>query len=351
GFDNFDEILIEYFRDANSHFAAFKKGLFDILPDGDPARLSSAYTFPAAAEGRVVLEPFKKGTPSGMNAFVFNTRRAPFDDPLVREALTYFLDFEWINRTLFFDRYERTGSFFHGSDLSALGQPASEGEKALLKAFPGVVKPAVMDGTYRPPVSDGSGRDRKNLRTALKMLGEAGYARKGNALVHKQTGKPLSFEFLTMSREQERLALSFQRTLSVAGIDMRVRQVDATQFWDRLKQFDYDMIQFFWAASLSPGNEQNFRWSQQSAQTPGTFNFAGANEPAIDAMIAALLAARSREDFVTAVRALDRILMSGTYVIPLFHLPDQWVARWTRIAHPDKSSLYGYEPTTWWSAQ
>ena len=351
GFDNFDEIRIEYFRDANSHFEAFKKGLFDILPDGDPARLSSAYTFPAATEGRVVLEPFAKGTPSGMNAFVFNTRRAPFDDPLVRQALTYFFDFEWMNRNLFFDRYERSGSFFHGSELSALGQPASEAELALLKAFPGVVKPAVLDGTYKPPVSDGSGRDRKNLRTALKMLGQAGYARKGNALVHGRTGKQLGFEFLTMSREQERLALGFQRTLSVAGIDMSVRQVDATQFWDRLKQYDFDMIQFFWAASLSPGNEQNFRWSQQSATMPGTFNFAGANEPAIDAMIEKLLAAHSREDFVTAVRALDRILMSGTYVIPLFHLPDQWIARWTRIAHPGISSLYGYEPTTWWSTE
>ena len=208
-----------------------------------------------------------------------------------------------------------------------------------------------MDGTYKPPVSDGSGRDRGNLRTALKMLGQAGYARKGNALVHTATGKPLSFEFLTTSRGQERLALGFQRTLSVAGIDMSVRQVDATQLWDRLKQYDYDMIQFFWAASLSPGNEQNFRWSRQSAQTPGTFNYAGANEPAIDAMIEALLVAHSREDFVTAVQALDRILMSGTYVIPLFHLPDQWIARWTRIDHPDISSLYGYEPTTWWSAQ
>ncbi len=351
GFDNFDEIRIEYFRDANSHFQAYKKGLFDILPERNPTRLETAYTFPAAAEGRVALEPFKKGTPSGMNAFVFNTRRAPFDDPLVREALTYFLDFEWINRNLYSGRYERSGSFFEGSELSALGRPASGAEKSLLQPFPGVVRPAVMDGTYKPPVSDGSGRDRKNLRTALKMLGQAGYARKGNVLVHTGTGKPLSFEFLTTTRGQERLALGFQRTLSVAGIDMSVRQVDATQFWDRLKQYDYDMIQFFWAASLSPGNEQNFRWSRQSAQTPGTFNYAGANEPAIDAMIEALLAAHSREDFVTAVRALDRILMSGTYVIPLFHLPDQWIARWTRIDHPDISSLYGYEPTTWWSAQ
>ncbi len=351
GLDNFDEIRIEYFRDANSHFEAFKKGLFDVQPEGDPARLSSAYAFPAVSDGRVVLEPFKKGTPAGMNAFVFNTRRPPFDDPRVREALTYFFDFEWINRNLFFDRYERTGSFFQGSDLSALGRPASEAEKALLKPFAGVVKPAVMDGTYRPPVSNGSGRDRDNLRAALKLLGEAGFGRDGNALVHTKTGKPLAFEFLTMSREQERLALAFQRTLAVAGIDMSVRQVDATQYWDRLKQFDYDMIQFFWAASLSPGNEQNFRWSRQSADTPGTFNFTGAKEAAIDAMIEALLAARSREDFVTAVRALDRILISGTYVIPLFYLPDQWVAHWTRIDHPEKSSLYGYEPTAWWSAE
>jgi len=349
GFDNFDEIRIEYFRDSNTHFEAFKKGIFDYQPESDPSRWETGYRFPAVEDGRVKLEAFKTGIPKGMNGFIFNTRRPVFSDRRVREALTYFLDFEWMNQNLFLGAYKRTSSFFEGSELSAVGRPASDEEERLLAPYPDAVLPSVMDGSWRPPQSDGSGRDRANLRKGLMLLQEAGYERQGDRLVDTKTGQPLSFQILVMSREDERLSLSYVNVLKLVGIGVNVRQVDASQYWERLKSFDFDMIRFNYAfASLSPGTEQNFRWSSGAAQTEGSFNFAGASSPAIDAMITALLSAKDRENFVAAVRALDRVLISGFYVVPLFHAPAEWVAYWTRLAHPEKSSLYGAEPTTWW---
>lgn len=350
GIDNFDEIRVEYFRDANSHFEAFKKGLFDMLPEGDPTRWSTGYDFPAARDGRVLRDTFPTGTPKGMNGFVFNSRREAFGDRVVREALTYFLDFEWLNRNLYSGVYKRTGSYFEGSELSALGRAADAAELALLEPYKELVRPEVLSGEYRPPVSDGSGRDRNNFRKGLDLLRQAGYERRGNELVAQASGKPLRFEILVQTRDQERLALAVQRAFGLAGIGVSVRLVDAAQYQERLKSFDFDVIQFAYPASLSPGNEQNFRWSSQAADTEGTFNYAGVKNPGVDAMIQALLSASTREEFVAAVRALDRLLISGFHVLPLFHAPEEWVARWSRIARPDKGSLYGAEPTTWWAS-
>ena len=349
GLDNFDEIRIEYFRDANSFFEGFKGGLFDVIPENDPNRWASGYTFPAAKDGRVSLDRFQTAVPKGMNGFVFNTRRPVFAAPKVREALAYFFDFTWINNTLYNGLYRRTGSFFQGSDLSALGKPATDAERALLQPFPDAVRPDVMDGTYHPPDSDGSGRDRKALGTGLKLLAEAGYERRGVQLVNKATGAPLAFEFLVQTRDQERLALAYQRELALGGIAMKVRLVDSSQYWERQKNFDFDMIQFTYPSSLSPGNEQSFRWSTAAADAPGSFNYAGARNPAIDAMLAAMLAATTQEDFVAAVRAFDRVLISGFYVMPLFNVPEEWVARWTRVAHPERASISGPEFSTWWA--
>jgi peptide/nickel transport system substrate-binding protein len=350
GFDNFDEIRVEYYRDAGAYFDAFKKGLFDALPESDPTRWASQYDFPAAQDGRVVLERFETKVPKPMIGFVFNTRRPVFADPKVREALTYALDFEWLNRALYYGLYQRTGSYFQGSELSALGVPASEAEKALLAPFPGAVRPEVMDGTYKPPESDGSGFDRNNLRKALELLTEAGYQRQGSALVHGGTGEPLTFEILVRDVGEENLALALQRTLAKIGVNPTVRRIEALQYEIRIKSFDFDMIRFTYPSSLSPGNEQINRWSSQAAENQGSFNFSGASAPAIDAMIAAMLGADSREDFVTAVRAFDRVLISGFYLLPLFHSPEEWWARWARIQHPDTPSLTGAEPTTWWVA-
>src|SRR5689334_3139272 len=206
----------------------------------------------------------------------------------------------------------------------------------------------MLDGTWAPPVTDGSGHDRAGLRRAFALFKASGYELKGTQLLHTATGRPLSFEILTTTRDQERLALAFVRNLKRAGIEARVRTVDATQYERRRVTFDFDMIEYRWEQSLSPGNEQYFYWGSGAADQDGTRNYMGIKSKAVDAMIATMLSARERDEFVAASRALDRVLLSGFYVIPLFHLPQQWVARWKRIAHPEQTSLYGYLPETWW---
>ena len=348
---NFDTIRLDYYRDTNGEFEAFKRGLFDVFPETDPGRWETGYDFPAARDGRVVKEEFPSGLPV-MTALVFNTRRPPFADVRVREAIATLFDFEWINRTFFYGLYRRTASFFEGSDLSAHDRPASAAERALLAPFPDAVRDDVMAGTWSPPVSDGSGRDRDGLRRALALFRDAGYELDGLVLRKRGSGEPLSFEILVANREQERLALTFAQSLHRAGVEVRVRVADAVQYSQRRINFDFDMVQNRWEQSLSPGNEQLLYWSSAAARQPGSRNYMGMRSPAADAMIAALLTARERDTFVTAVRALDRVLMSGIWVVPLYHLPDQWVARSNRVMHPEVTSLWGYlARETWWGVE
>ena len=298
--------------------------------------------------GQVVKEEFPYGLPKGMDGLVFNTRRPIFADVRVREAILHLFDFEWINHTYFFDLYKRTASYFDGCDLSAHGVAADARERALLAPFLGVVRADIMEGTWAPPVTDGSGRDRAGLRKAFALFNAAGYALKGTQLVHTASGRPFAFEILTTTRDQERLALAFVRSLKRAGIDAQVRSVDATQFERRRIGFDFDMMQYRWEQSLSPGNEQVFYWGSAAAGEEGSRNYMGVKSKAVDAMIAAMLSATTRDDFVAATRALDRVLLSGFYVVPLYFPPKQWIARWTRIKHPSQTSLFGYLPETWW---
>jgi peptide/nickel transport system substrate-binding protein len=279
---------------------------------------------------------------------VFNTRRPMFADIRVRQALTLLFDFEWINRNYFFGLYGRSASFFAGSELSAYGRGPDERERELLKPFASHILPEILDGSYRLPVSDGSGRDRAALRSALKLLSEAGYDLDGTLLRQRSTKAPLTFEILVTTRDQERIALAFMRDLKRAGIEASVRAVDAVQFDQRRLGFDFDMIQNRWDQSLSPGNEQSFYWGSEAADNQGTRNYMGAKDPAIDALIAAMLEAREHAGFVSAVRALDRTLMSGFYAIPLFNVAEQWIARWNRIERPSATALTGYLPETWW---
>jgi peptide/nickel transport system substrate-binding protein len=348
GFWNFDELRFDYYREANSHLEAFKRGLYEFRNELDPGRWQTAYDFPAVRDGRVVKEALPTGTPKASSFFVFNTRRAIFSDIRVREALLLLFDFEWINHSYFFNLYRRTASYFDGSELSSHGRPADARERALLAPFPDAVRSDVLDGTWSPPVSDGSGRDRSTLKRALALFAAAGYELRGTELVERKSGRPFAFEIMVTARDEERLALLFAQSLKRAGIGARVRMVDAVQYEGRRLVYDFDMIQYRWDQSLSPGNEQAFYWGSAAADQPGTRNYMGVKSPAVDAMIAALLKAESRDDFVAAVRALDRTLLSGFYVIPLFHLPAQWIARWTVIGRPDTTSLYGYLPETWW---
>ncbi len=348
GFWNFDEIKFDFYRDANSHLEAFKRGLYDVRTEHDPARWQTGYDFPALRDGRVLKDALPTGLPKASSFLVFNTRRAVFVDIRVREAISLLFDFEWINHGYFFDLYRRTASYFPDSELSAHGRPADARERALLAPFADAVRPDVMDGTWSPPVSDGSGRDRTMLRRALDLFAAAGYELRGAELIERQTGKPFTFEIMVASRDDERLALLFGQSLKRAGITARVRSVDAVQYDGRKLTYDFDMIENRWDQSLSPGNEQAFYWGSAAADAPGTRNYMGVKSPAIDAMIAALLKAESQADFVSSVRALDRVLISGFYVVPLFHLPVQWVARWTTIGRPEATSLSGYLPETWW---
>ena len=345
---NFDEIRYDFYRDANGMFEGFKKGLFHVYRESDPGRWAREYDFPAIADGRVVKQSFGTGLPAGMSGLVFNTRRPFFADPRVRQAVILLFDFEWQNKNLHHGLYERTQSYFHGSELSSHGRAADARETELLSAFPNAVSAEAMNGTLKQPVTDGSGRDRANLRRALQLLQEAGYALKDGKLVNVATGQSAGFELLAATRDQERLFLTFARELLKAGIEVNIRQVDSAQYQSRRTSFDFDMMQNSWAASLSPGNEQSFRWSSEAADTEGSFNYAGVKSPAADAMIAALLAATVREDFIATVRALDRVLMSGAYVVPLYHLPAQWVAYWTKLRHPQVTPLYGVQIDCWW---
>lgn len=347
GFHNFDEVTIEYFLSDSAQFEAFKKGVFDIFPDGSPITWERAYDFPAVERGDVIKAIFEQEIPAGMFGFVFNTRRPVFQNADLRRGLAMLFDFEWVNRNLFNGAYKRTESYFQHSDLSSIGRPASELEIALLAPYPDAVEPDVFDGTYRAAQSDGSGRDRNIQRAALKLFNQAGYTIQQGKLVDSNNN-PLAFEVMTQNQGQEKVALAYQRNLAALGIELSVRTVDDAQYQQRSQNYDYDLIVKKYPASLSPGAEQLWRWGSQSRDVPGTFNYAGTADPAIDAMIQAMLDARSNEEFVASVRAFDRVLISGHYVVPLYYLPGQRVAYRARLEHPEMTPIYGYQLPTWW---
>ncbi|MER9962943.1 extracellular solute-binding protein [Mesorhizobium sp. M0045] len=349
GFDNYDQITIEYFLNANAKQEAFKKGICAIDDDSDPVKRERDLDFPAFHRGEVIAETFDTGIPPVFNGFLFNTRLPKFSNPIVRRALGMLYDFEWANKNLFGGKYTRTMSFWQNSELSALGHPASEKEKALLAPYPGRVPADVMDGTYRPPVTDGSGQDRKVLKAAFELLKSAGYTVQDGAMLDPQ-GKPFGFEILTASQDEERLAAIYQRTLEKLGIDVSIRSLDGDQIQSRKQRFDFEVLvgSTGFNNSLSPGIEQAGRWGSAAAKAEGSFNLAGVADPAVDAAIEAMLRARSKEDYVAAVRVLDRLLISGNYMVPTQHNNQQWLAYWNYLEHLQKTPIYGYQLPTWW---
>jgi peptide/nickel transport system substrate-binding protein len=337
GLYNFDTIRYVYYRDPVTMFEGFKTGQYDVRPEDEAANWASGYDFPAARDGRVLRQEIANGLPKPAVGWVFNTRRPLFADVRMRQALSMMFDFEWANSRLYANLYTRNCGYFDGSSLSACGRPADEREKTLLAPFTDQVSPDVMDGTWRPPVNDGSGRDRGMARRALDLLRQAGWRIHDGKL--QKDGLPLSFEIMVQDRATERMALVYADSVKLLGVDVAVRMTDDAQFQRRKQNYDFDMLQFVWQSSLSPGAEQNFRWGSDVADTPGSFNLAGVKSPAVDAMVRALLAADTQEDFVAAVRALDRLLISGNYAIPLFHAPKMWIARWNRTTRPDKPAM------------
>lgn len=349
GFDNYDQITIEYFMNANAQLEAFKKGLCAVNMESDPVKRGRDMDFPAFTRGDVVAETFQTGIPPVVTGFLFNTRLKKFSDPMVRRALGMLYDFEWANKNLFGGQYTRTTSYWQGSDLSALGHPATDKEKALLAPYPGRVPANVMDGSWRPAVTDGSGQDRQVLKAAFQMFRSAGYEIENGAMLDAD-GNPFGFEILTSSQSEERLAALYQRTLAKLGIAVTIRALDGDQIQARKTRFDFEVLvgSTGFNNSLSPGIEQIGRWGSSSAKIEGSFNLAGVADPAIDAAIEAMLNAREKDDYIAAVRVLDRLLISGSYMVPMQHNTEQWIAYWNTLAHPQKTSLSGYQLPTWW---
>ena len=345
---NFDELTYEYYQDQTAMFEAFKAGAHDFTEETDASKWLDAFNFPAITEGKVVKAEIPLALPSPTSALVFNTRRPVFADQRIRKAMNLLFDFEWMSKNLYRDAFTRLQSFFDRSSLSSHGQPASEAELALLKPFPDAVAPDVLAGQHANPKSDGQGWNRDNARAALALFKQAGFELKDGVLTGVATGAPFAFEVLAVSRSQERLLVEYANQLKRVGVAMTIKVTDDSQWQQRLTKYDYDMIYYTWFTSLSPGNEQTFRWGAKAADQDGSFNFAGVKSAAADAMIAALIDARDQAGLTAAVRALDRVLVSGDYVIPLYYPAKQWVAYRQGLRSPGVVSLYGYLLDTWW---
>lgn len=347
GLWNFDTLRFDYYRDANTAFEAFKKGDADIRIESDPVRWTSAYDFPAVKDGKVTLEKINSKTPAPTTGLAFNTRRKMFEDVKVREALTMVFDFEWLNDNLFGKAFKRTYGYFGGSSISSEGKAADATELAIIGTTGGGLRADYLEGTYKLPVSDGSGKDRKMLRKAVGLLGEAGWTIQDNVLKNA-AGQAFAFTITITDSAQEKVALSYKAALELIGIDVNVAKVDAAQFSILQKTYNYDMIPVAWFNSLSPGNEQKFYFGSEGRTKEGTRNYPGIADPRVDAAIDAMFRAKDRGSFEAAVRAEDRLLVSGHYIVPFYDAGGQWVARWNYIGRPDAQPLPGFEGTTLW---
>jgi microcin C transport system substrate-binding protein len=346
GRDNFDTIRFDYYRDSTVALEAFKGGEYDFRQENSAKHWATGYSGPAVTQGVIKKEDLKNEVPTGMQAFVYNTRRPLFQDARVRRALAYAFDFEWANKNLFYGAYTRTKSYFSNSELASSGLPSPD-ELKVLEPFRGQVPEEVFAREYQPPASDGSGNIRDGVRDALKLLAEAGWVIKGQRLVSAK-GEPMAFEILLSDPNWERIALPFAKNLERLGITARVRVVDPAQYQKRTEEFDFDMTVTVWGQSLSPGNEQRDFWSSEVAGVRGSRNLAGIRDPVVDKLIELVIQAPDRKGLVARTRALDRVLLWGHYVIPHWHIQAFRVAYWDKFSRPAKSPRYALGFDTWW---
>jgi microcin C transport system substrate-binding protein len=349
GRNNLGEIRYEYFRDATVLLEAFKGDRFDFRTENIARQWATGYDFPAAREGRVVKEEFPVRASGLMQAFVFNLRRDKFKDERVRRAFNLAFAFEEINRSIFYGLYKRIDSFFFGTELASSGLPEGQ-ELALLESLREGVPASVFTTPYKNPVNDTPDAVRANLREAVRLLQEAGYEQRGRQLVNKATGEPFTAEYLMYDASFERYALPYKQALERIGITLTVRTVDPAQFQNRIRQFDFDMIGVPWAQTLSPGNEQRDFWGSAAADRPGSRNYAGIKNPAVDALIEKVVFAKDRPELVAATRALDRVLLANHYVVPQWGSGVTRTVRWNRFGRPETMPRYATPafPSIWW---
>ncbi len=343
---NFDEIRIDYYRDATVALEAFKAGEFDFNQENVAKNWATAYDIPAVHNGQMIKEgiPHEQGT--GMQGFVFNTRRPMFSDARVREALGLLFDFEWTNKTLFYDAYTRSNSYFSNTELASSGLPQGE-ELAILTRHKDQLPAELFTKPFSLPVTKGDGNIRPNLRQALHLLKQAGWQLKDKKLVDRE-GQPMTFEILLVQPTFERVVLPYTRNLEKLGIEVSVRTVDTSQYKNRLDQFDFDMVVGSFGQSLSPGNEQRDFWSSKVADEQGSRNLMGIKNPVIDELIELVISAPNRDSLVARTRALDRVLLWGHYVIPNWHIAQHRIVYWNKFGHPKIAPRYALGFYTWW---
>jgi microcin C transport system substrate-binding protein len=347
GQNNFDRIRYDYYRDETAIRLALKSGDIDYREENQAKAWALEYDVPAVRDGWLNKVEIPHQRPSGMAAFVMNIRRTVFRDPLVRRALAFAFDFEWTNRNIFFGQYSRTESFFSNSELAATGLPEGE-ELEILERYRGRIPDEVFTTVYTAPSTDGLGWPRENLERAFELFAEAGWLVEDLKLVNAETKQPMTFEILYASPDLERVVLPFIRNLKRLGIDVRPRLVDPSQYINRLRSFDFDMILSGWGESESPGNEQRDFWSSSAADSPASRNRIGIKDPVIDELIELLIVAPTRESLIARTRALDRVLLWNHFVIPNWHLQKQRILYWDKFSRPEQLAKFGTSTTLWW---
>ena len=347
GMNNFDIIRTEYFRDATPIRLALKAGDIDFRLENQSKAWADDYNVAVVDKGLLNKEMVPHRQPTGMQAFVMNTRRTLFQDPRVRQALGYAFDFEWSNRTLFNGQYTRTTSYFSNSELASSGLPEGS-ELALLEHYRGRIPDTVFNQAFRIPVTDGSGRPRENLRKATALLKSAGWSVRDLKLINEATGVPFRFEVLLSSKAFERIVLPYTQNLKLLGIEAKIRLVDRTQYMERYRQKDFDMLVAVWGQSETPGNEQREYWGSDAADSVGSRNLAGIKDPVVDELIELLVKSDSREQLNVRTRALDRVLLWGHYVVPHWHIRADRVLYWDKFSRPATPVRSGVMRSRWW---
>ncbi|MBL8574712.1 MAG: ABC transporter substrate-binding protein [Hyphomicrobiaceae bacterium] len=346
GHHNFDVLRIDFYRDHNVSFEAFTAGNYLFREEFSSRIWSTQYNFPALADGRVRREVIEDHTPSGAQGWFINLRRPKFADRRIREALSYAFDFEAVNATVMYGLRQRTHSFFQNSDMMAEGLPSPE-ELALLEPHRGRLDPDVFGKPWSPPVSDGSGSDRRLLREADRLFREAGLTRKDGKLV-LPTGEPFTIEFLDDGPTLEPHTSGFIQNLARLGVSATMRHVDAAQYRARVEDFDFDLTSNRFALGATPGEAAKLYWNSAAARTPGSRNLSGISDPVVDALVDRMLRAATRAELTTVCRALDRVLRAGRYWVPHWHTPANWFAYWDVYAHPAAKARYARGIETWW---
>ncbi len=347
GLYNFDTERVDYYLDDTAIRLALRSQDVDLRLENQAKAWASDYDVPAVENGYLKKELIRHQQPTGMQAFVFNTRKSKFADPRVRKALGYAFDFEWTNKQLFHSQYTRTESYFSNSELAATGTPEGE-ELEILERYRDQLPPEVFEEPYRPPKTDGSGQIRTSLREALKLLDEAGWEVREFKLINRETAEPMQFEILLVSQAFERIVLPLVRNLERLGVEAKVRLVDQSQYLNRVRAFDFDVIVSGWGQSNSPGNEQRSFWGSYNVDVPGSRNVAGISDPVIDELIEILIQAPDRESLVARTRALDRVLIAGHYVIPNWHIQSDRILYWDKFSRPDTPTKSGVLISRWW---